>query len=60
MFFKKNMENLSGLEKALDLGLITKKECLELRFKRAEEDLKNYSKIKISVKEVKTKRNVRL
>ena len=49
-FSKKNKTYLEGLDKALELGLITKKECLELKFKRAESDLASYTKIKVKVK----------
>lgn len=48
MIFKKNTIK-EGLEKALADCLITKKEFLELKFKRAENELKNYTKIKIPV-----------
>lgn len=47
--FKKKLEK-EGLKKALDLELITKKEFLELNYKRAENELENYTKIKIKVK----------
>lgn len=44
--FKKNIEK-EGLEKALALNLITKKEFLELKIKRAEIELGEYTKIKV-------------
>jgi len=59
MIFKRTEKE--GLDKALALCLITKKECLELKFKRAESELANYTKIKVPVKkETKTKTRIRV
>lgn len=42
---KKKFEKI-GLEKAVELNLITKKEYLELNLKRAEKELEEFTKIK--------------
>lgn len=52
-FFGKNKKEKEGLDKALAECLITKKEYLELKFKRAEKDFTDYTKIKVKVKKEK-------
>ena len=54
--FKKKRD-ITGLEKAYDLGLITQRELLEMKVKRAERDLERYEnpvKSKVRVRQTKT------
>lgn len=44
MFFKRKKIERDELDKAFDLGLITKEEVLRLRIDRAKEDFKNFVK----------------
>ncbi len=50
LFSQKNKKYKEGLEKALAFDLITKKEYLELKLKRAEIELGEYTKVKVKVK----------
>ena len=49
-FFKKGKEGLNTLEKARYEGLITEREFLELKVKRAERELERYTEVKVKVK----------
>ena len=48
--FKKKSGNLDNLEKARSLGLITEREFLELKVKRAERELEKFSEVKVKVR----------
>lgn len=52
-FSKKNKLLNEGLDKALELELITKREYLELKYNRAKNDLEKHTLIKIKVKNKK-------
>lgn len=46
MFFKRKEIKKDSLEKALDLGLITREELLKLKIDRAKENYKKFLKTK--------------
>ena len=48
--FKKNKADLTGLEKARSLGLISEREFLEIKLKRAERDLEGLTMIKVKTR----------